>query len=286
MDEVVKGRNELERSLAGGADADRRSLGLHGEDERRPLPLTGRRGFAVWDSSSSDLVNWTEPVRWTERGTTGYFQEARNGDYWLVTIAGRSGNHDLYIQRSGDKGKTWTDPAAITSDPLEDYLFSFRIASDGTFILLWERHDASVSGGPLGRSTDIYLSTSADGIDWTAPELLTPETGEPKNVDTIPSLLEGPDSQIYAVWLTSRVRLTKPTVVGVPVWPHRDLSDVRRIPAEGYAVCGQTLSDGRYMLAWVAKVSGSKGGHDNFYRILADFNFEGFDPVSHPAAAP
>ena len=74
--------------------------------------LTGRRGpwhtgqFAVWDSSSADLVNWSPPVRWTEFRAAGTFQESPNGDYWLVFLSRRSGNYDLYSQRSSDRGQS------------------------------------------------------------------------------------------------------------------------------------------------------------------------------------
>ena len=41
--------------------------------------LTGRRGpwhtgqFATWDSCTLDLVNWTQPVQWTDPGAAGYW---------------------------------------------------------------------------------------------------------------------------------------------------------------------------------------------------------------------
>jgi hypothetical protein len=242
--------------------------------------LTGRRGtwhtgeFATWDASSVDLINWSEPVQWTDRGAAGTFQESPDGDYWLVFLSGHSGDYDIYIQRSGDRGNTWADPVAITGDPLEDFIFAFRIAPDGTFILVWERHNKSVSGGMLGRSADIYLSTSTNGVNWTPPKLLTPDAGRPE-VDTIPSLIEGPDGEIYAVWITTQGP-RKPSVVGVPVWPERDLSNCRRLPAEGYSVRGQALRNGRYLLAWVKTVSGPN--HDYFYRVLDEFDFERFEP--------
>jgi hypothetical protein len=50
------------------------------------------------------------------------------------------------------------------------------------------------------------------------------------------------------------------------------------LPAEGYSVRGRALADGRYLLAWVKTVHDSN--HDYFYRILDEFDFEGFKPVS------
>ena len=92
-------------------------------------------------------------------------------------------------------------------------------------------------------------------------------------MDEVVSLIEGPAGRIYAVWITTRLS-TKPTVVGVRVWPKRDLSDCRRLPAEGYSVRGQALDDGRFLLAWVKTVS--RSNHDYFYRILDGFDFDDF----------
>ncbi len=243
--------------------------------------LTGRSGtwhtgqFATYDSTSTDLIHWTKPVRWSEKGAAGYFQEARNGHYWLLTLSRRSGNYDLYLQRSRDKGKKWSDPVRLTRDPLDDFLFGFRITQDGSFLLVWERHDPSVSGGLLGRSADVYLTTSSDGIQWDTPKLLTPESAK-SETDTIPALLEAPDGQIYAVWITTRGS-NGPAVVGVPVWPRQDLANIRRVPAEGYSVRSQALGGGRCLLAWVKTVSGRN--HDYFFRILDSFDFDSFAPA-------
>ena len=67
-------------------------------------------------------------------------------------------------------------------------------------------------------------------------------------------------------------------MVGGPVWPKPCLSDCRRVPAEGYSVRSQALGNGRYLLAWVKTVSGSN--HDYSYRILDEFDFGRFEPVS------
>lgn len=244
--------------------------------------LTGRRGDwngdekATWDSSSTDMLHWTAPVQWSAAGGIGNFREDPGADYWLVTTSHQRGNWDLYLQRSRDRGATWGAPVALTDDALDDFLFAFRIAPDGTFILLWERHDPSVRGGLLGNSADIYLATSPDGARWTPPRLLTPSSWS-LQADTAPALLEDAGGRIYGVWLTSRFR--RPfSVVGVPLWPRMDVSDLRLLPATGYSVRGQALLDGRYLLAWVQKPPNGKAAY--FYRILCGFDFETFERPS------
>lgn len=249
--------------------------------------LTGRRGkwgrgaVSTWDSTSTDLVRWSTPHRWTPDGFIGAMQQGPGGDYWMVTTSRRSGNADLYMRRSHDGGQTWWDQAApLTADPREDFLFDFRITRDGTFVLLWERHEGSGLGGVLGRSSDVYVSTSPNGLDWKPETLLTPET-RGGSIDAIPALLEGPRGEVYAAWLTTRFGDERGTTVMVPVVPRADPRDVRVLPVSGYSVRGLALRDGRYLLAWVE--SGSGPDKLYYYRILCGFTFDDFPP---PAATP
>jgi hypothetical protein len=173
-----------------------------------------------------------------------------------------------------------------TGQPLSDQIYRYDAYGNAigfdpaaaltTLLYSGEQLDAAARGGYLGKSADIYLSTSADGVDWKPPQLLTPNPGN-RETDTIPSLIEGPDGEFCAVWITTQLS-RGPTVVGGPVWPKQKRSDLRRLPAEGYSVRGQVLPDGRYLLAWVKTVSGTN--HDSFYRILDGFDFGGFERVS------
>jgi|ERR1043166_70509 hypothetical protein len=242
--------------------------------------LTGRSQFMVADSTSSNLVEWSAPVAWsnprTDGWTAGSFQEAAHGEYWLVTLSEKTGVRKLYIQNSSDRGRNWSARAPLTQHEQADFLFSFRIAADGTFILVWEQRDVRDQKTLVSASSNIYASTSKDGIKWTAPALLSPPTGKPK-LDMWPSIIVGPRDQYYAVWMSSRVATPESPggAVMVPVYPRLDAADLRAVPASGYSVRSQRLADGRFLLAWVQKTK-TNPTLDYYYRIVADFEF---DPV-------
>jgi hypothetical protein len=242
--------------------------------------LTGRSQFMVADSTSSDLVHWSAPVAWsdprTDGWTAGSFQEAANSDYWLVTLSEKTGARKLNMQRSNDRGTNWSARVPLTKHELADFLFAFRIARDGTFILVWEQRDKRDQKVLASMSSNIYAATSKDGVQWTSPTLLSPPNGKTK-FDMWPSLIVGPHEQYYAAWMSSRVATTETPggAVMVPVYPRLDPSDLRAVPAPGYAVRSQRLADGRFLLAWVQKTK-ANATLDYYYRIVSDFDF---DPV-------
>ena len=248
-------------------------------------PPRGHLGYSTWNATSFDLKSWTKPQRWTQSSywAGGAFQEDSRGDYWLIYSTHHTdynGQRDLYIKRSTNRGVTWENPLPLVTDPGDSWVFSFTIAADGTFVLLWETHDPSDPAGYLGNSAQVYLATSLDGRSWTAPKLLTPEEGT-AYVDTIPALIEGPGNQLYALWLSTRPYLpnTEPSQVSVvmlPVAPHRDLTDRRLVPTPGYSVRSHVLPDGRILLAWV---NHSSGNAHYYYRIVSGFDF----PLAVPA---
>jgi hypothetical protein len=265
------------RLVVGTPAADLLNVGTRTSDGL--YHLTGRSGMLVGDATSADLETWSAPVAWTDPATMGWtagmFQEDAAGDYWMISLSNRSGSYKLYRQRSTDRGATWDPPVPQTNHAQEDYVWGFRIAPDGTFVLVWQQNDL---GDTSGFSGDVYLSTSTDGTTWTAPLMLGPDIGQPA-LDIWPSLIEGPGGTLWAVWVSSRGP-TYPSTVGMQVYPTVDPNDVRLMPGQGYSVRSQRLANGGTILAWVATNPGharippnlphGDGSHDYLYRIVCD----------------
>jgi hypothetical protein len=237
--------------------------------------LTGRIENAVADATSTDLITWSTPVTWTDPLVTGRasgtFAEDANGDYWLVSIANGNppGPYKLSMRRSTDRGASWSDPVALTNHAQEDYIWAFRIADDGTFLLVWEQHDV---GAPFGSPTSsIFYATSQDGSSWSPPEELTPDPGE-QFFDMWPWLLVDAGGQYYATWSSAR-GAAELTALMAPVYPMHDPTDVRIVPATGYSVRSQTLPGGGALIAWVQDKPS-----DYFYRFVCDFDFPKLAP--------
>ena len=233
--------------------------------------LTGRSGNAVAYVTSSDLATWSAPpTRWTDPAvlgrTAGTFLEDTAGVFWMVSISNRTGIYKLYLQRSIDRGASWSAPVPLTNHAEEDFLFSFRIAADGTFVLVWEQHAV---GDTTGFTGDIFFATSPDAVSWTVPWQISVDPGE-SELDQWPGLITGPGGQLFAAWTTSRGPVLGGTIM-IPVYPRLDLLDQRIVPGAGYSLRSQWF-DGRYVMAWVGR-DPANGSLDYFSRFACDFDF-------------
>lgn len=242
--------------------------------------LVGRRQYSTWGVRALDdeLTSFSDPIRWTDPAyfASGQLQDQPDGTYWLMFVTNQNGTWDLFLQSSDDQGESWSAPVAVVDSPREDFVFSFRITDDGTFLLLWVSYDSDDPAAYTGNSADIYLATSSDGASWSTSQLLTPDPGSPV-VDTLPWILDAPDGSLFAVWLTARYPSIAPVaVVGAPLYPTPQLDDLRAVPAEGYSVRSQTLPNGRSILAWVA--TSDDGSYDYYYRYVCDFDFDSVTP--------
>lgn len=121
-------------------------------------PPGGDLGYSTWDATSFDLKSWSKPQRWTPSAywAGGALQEDSRGNYWLIFSTHQTsynGQRDLYIKRSTNRGVTWENPLPLIIDQGDSWVFSFTIAVDGTFVLLWETHDPNDPAGYLGSAT-------------------------------------------------------------------------------------------------------------------------------------
>ncbi len=96
------------------------------------------------------------------------FSVFRHGAAWSGDATAQ-----LYVARSADQGKTWTKAAALSvtsRDPREPKLFLFggKLWVIATF---WDTND------PTAHVTTVRVSSSADGVTWTAFSLLPSGAG-------------------------------------------------------------------------------------------------------------
>ena len=87
---------------------------------------------------------------------------AGSGDSLYVTWAdGRNGDEDVFLRRSGDGGRSWTEPVKVNDNPADgtnQFLPKVDVASDGRVNVLFldGRNDTS------GKLLDAYLASSDD----------------------------------------------------------------------------------------------------------------------------
>ena len=260
--------------------------------------LTGRYGRfgngTTGHVSSTDLVNWSPVDEWTDETLFNFspgvlVEHPGTGDFYLLFLTNDGGNFDLYLQRSTDRGTTWTgpsgevdgdnrpDPLLLTNSPMHDFIFNMKITDAGEFILVWERFDPADPGSYFGRSSEIFYMTSTDGASWAPEQNLTNDPAGAGQMDALPWLHEY-QGNLYLTWLTTRVpSLEGFSVVMAPLTPTPDLTTLQRVPARGYSVRSQRLADGRYILAWVRDMDPDPApkalNYDYEYRIVCDLEF-------------
>ena len=281
---VATGSDDLMNSLTLTSDG---TMHLTGRSQQASFDTTAQPGNVDSWLTQGVASPWSAPRQWSAPSfgfAAGLFQEELpssakpTGAYWHMFLSNDTGDWEIHLQESRDKGMTWL-PAIIdvSNDPgANDYIFSFRITPDNRFIVAWEKYALDEQGNTpyFGASSEIYLATSNDGLTWTR-QALTPDPGR-QRIDALPWLHDGEQGEIALTWMTSAHGHLL-DVVKVPVYPVLDLASTQLLPVpEGaYSVRSQRLGDGRYLLAWVTDVD-PRSNVTNFdyqYRITCDFDF-------------
>ncbi len=130
----------------------------------------------------------------------------------------RNGDADVFVRRSGDRGRTWTSPIRVDnaddSPRQQQYLPKIAVAPDGRVdVLFLDRDDRSENV-----RTTAVLSTSVDkGATWDAVTVsdqafdslagtrIEPRDPDPRIAETGTNLgLVSTVGEVYAVWADSR----------------------------------------------------------------------------------
>jgi BNR repeat-like domain len=179
--------------------------------------------------------------------------------YWAVWMGLRHGRSSLYMNRSVDGGRKWTDPVPLTGESQSVFGHSLQRAGD-RMLLVW--HDTRT-----GRDR-LYAVTSSDaGATWTAPTRVDhlPESSEV--AATSSTMLLNADGEALVAWQDARngrddIFLARSTDGG-RTWGGEDQrmdadepgTALSRFPSLARA------KDGRVVLAW----DDDRAGLENVY---------------------
>jgi hypothetical protein len=230
-------------------------------DERR-----GNRAFDIYARRSTDGgVTW-EPEqhlsRFSRQIPSDIYARPRlvsdGADrFWTVWVGVRSGRSALYVNRSVDGGKTWTEPLAVSGDSRSVFGQTLAVAGNRLF-LLWV--DARTG------HDRVYAASSSDaGANWTEPVAVQhlPDGSEIDATGQTALLLPG--GEAIVAWSDSRNG--RPDVFvnqsrdGGRSWASADVridmdeagTAVSRFPRLAHA------ADGRVAVAWEDDRTGYEG---------------------------
>jgi hypothetical protein len=230
-------------------------------DERRKQRL-----FDVYARRSPDGGKTWEPEQLLNRfprqlPTDLYARPVLVGDgqdrLWSVWVGVRSGRSALYLTRSVDGGRTWTDPLALSGEG-ESVFGQSLLRAGKHMLLLWQ-------DTRTGRDRAYAVSSTDDGATWTSPVRVDhlPEDSQAQ-VEAVTGVLS-PGGEALAAWPDGRngradIFLARSTDGGL-TWG----SDDRRMDMDepGTAVSGRPMlakgGDGRVALAWDDDRAGYEG---------------------------
>jgi len=252
------------------------------QDAAGTFHLTWFRWYAlerghILHSTSSDGLTWN--VADEESVTTDL-----DVDDWLPTPAFASdgtlfvyfvseirdaGNptSDLYATSKGPSATNWSDPVSLTAinSTTEHDQLPFVARTGSGLTMVWVRHDTSEPKPWLNPKSQLYLSTSPDGLSWSAPLQVTNEAGNV--VHLFPSIVTANTGGQSLLWLSTRdgsARVYEILVANAGQYP-ATVTEVIALP-DGYSHrVAATPTAGVFLGAWV---QGPEGAQDIHYRFF------------------
>jgi hypothetical protein len=169
-------------------------------DERR-----GSRTFDIYARRSPDGgVTW-EPEqlvsRFPEVLPSDLFARPQlvadqQGGLWVVWVGVKAGRSSVFLNRSSDGGKTWTEPVALTGSSQSVYRHNLLRAGD-RMLLVW--HDTRT-----GRDRLYAVSSSDAGVTWTAPVRVDRLPDDAAAETAAPAAVLSPDGEALVAWQDGR----------------------------------------------------------------------------------
>lgn len=157
---------------------------------------------------------------------------------WADTSSG-SDRPDIYFSRSGDGGKTWSEPLDVSHTPRLSRSPSIAAGADGSLHLCW----VDTSRGHT--SPDLFYAFSYNhGQSWSRPALISGASG----VSGSPTLCTSADGLVHVAWTDGSTRPALRTIYG------RD-QEWSRAQVVSQGICSQPVlasgPQGKVYLCWI-----------------------------------
>jgi hypothetical protein len=164
-------------------------------------------------------------------------------------------------------GQTAWDPvvlaAGINSATEHDHL-PFIARTGNELSLVWVRYDTRDANFINNPKSDLYLSTSADGLSWSAPLKVTTD---PVGQNLFPQIYQRYDGTWSLLWLSTRTGsplLYEIPLAGASRFPTGVVENTLLPPGYSHRMT-RTATPNEYLAAWV---QGPDGSQDIYYRFI------------------
>jgi BNR repeat protein len=170
------------------------------------------------------------------------------GRFWVVWVGLRAGRSTLYLNRSTDGGRTWTEAVPLSGESRSVFGQSLHRVGE-RMLLVWQdtraEHDR------------IYAATSVDaGVTWTPPARVDHIPADASANASESSVLLGSDGEVLVSWQDGRngrddIFVSRSTDWG-RTWPGPDVRIDRDEPGTAFSRYPKLAKapDGRVAIAW------------------------------------
>lgn len=224
-------------------------------------------------SASTDGVSWSpEEVVTRELLVDDWvptISQAPNGSLVVYFVAAKRGagsaDNQIYatVKRTGQP--QWDPPVllSINSATQHDHLPFVARTGPNQLTLVWVRYAGAADFITNGRS-DLYAATSADGLVWSTPALVT---SDQRGQNLFPQLYQRHGGAWYLLWLSTRSGQPRQyelpaTSLGASL---TGLAENTLLPPGYSHRLTATTRAGEYLAAWV---QGSGTALDIYYRLI------------------
>jgi len=155
---------------------------------------------AIYFSTSADAgKTWGAAVQISGKSAAAQLPKIAAGldgsvDIVWQNTAAQEHEGEIYFARSGDSGKSWSEPSNVSNTPEHQSSEpAIAVGSDNSVNVTW------VDGLSGAKCPDVYYCASTDGKNWSKREDVSNTPGVCSN----PTIAIGADSAIHVAWADS-----------------------------------------------------------------------------------
>jgi hypothetical protein len=248
------------------------------QDDAGTFHLTWFRWYAlerghILHSTSSDGLTWNvadEESVTTDPGVDDWVPTpafAADGTLFVYFVSEirDAGNptSDIYATSKGPLDTNWSDPVSLTAinSTTEHDQLPFVARTGSGFTMVWVRHDTSEPKPWLNPKSHLFLSTSSDGLSWSAPLQVTDDAGNV--IHLFPFILSGQS----LLWLSNRggaPKVYELLLANADQYP-ATVTEVTALPYGYSHRVAATPTAGVFLGAWV---QGPEGAQEIYCRFF------------------
>jgi hypothetical protein len=222
--------------------------------------LTWNTATEVQATNAPDVDDWVPTLTVTADGTVliYFVSKLRNAT---------TEQNDLYLaaKRPGVTSFDAVVGASGVNVPTAHEHLPFIARTGSTYTLVWVRYDLTEEIPWENPKSDLYYSTSADGVGWATPTKFSTESGN--IVHLFPGMYRTLDDDWFLIWLSTRNGPAEPfetPLSSLGQYPSGVVA-ASSLPAGYSHRIAPTPVAGTYIGLWV---QGPLGAEDVYYRVF------------------